>query len=113
DDNGKWPAVTTATKAFFGDQSTAGLSASLSFFPLHENNSDQGNLMCKSSDYTPPKVPMTALPSGTFAPIIDGTTRLSDTPTLPALQGALAYAKQVEAGGTKAAVVLVTDGEPN
>lgn len=35
------------------------------------------------------------------------------TPTLPALTGALAYAKSVEASGKNAAVVLVTDGEPN
>ena len=109
-DNDKWGASTTALKAFFGDQSTSGLSASLQFFPQYQGK----NLVCEGAGYKAPLVPMKALPDGTtFAQAIDAQDLVDNTPTLPALKGAIQYARDIQAGGQKAAVVLVTDGEPN
>lgn len=109
-DNNKWGASTAAMKSFFGDQSTSGLSASLQFFPQYQGK----NLVCDASGYKAPEVPMKALPDpSTFAQAIDSQDLLDNTPTLPALSGAIQYARDIQAGGQKAAVVLVTDGEPN
>lgn len=106
----KWTGATTAAKAFFSDATTAGLDASLQFFPLYQNK----DLVCDTQVYKAPNVAMRTLPNASdFAQAIDNIGLDETTPTLPALQGAIAYAKEVQAGGKKAAVVLVTDGEPN
>ena len=59
---------------------------------------------------------MTSLPNGAFGTAIGNTSPGGTTPTLPAIEGAIAYAQQVKAGLTdngKVAIVLVTDGDPN
>ncbi len=130
----KWDASSAALKAFFADAGTKGLEASLQFFPLYPSNNktckedkDCGNgdtfscvnklcaeMTCADADYKAPAVTMRPLPNATeFAPVIDNVGLDDNTPTLPALRGALAYAKDVQASGKKAAVILVTDGEPN
>ena len=59
---------------------------------------------------------MRALPdSSTFAAAMKANSPGGNTPTLPALTGAIQYAQSVENANPldKVAVVLVTDGEPN
>jgi Mg-chelatase subunit ChlD len=109
-DDNKWVASTSAMKAFFADPATQGLSASLQFFPQWDGK----DLACNESAYKTPAVAMRPLPDGAqFASVIDGEKADGDTPTLPALTGAIAYAHDLAAAGQKGAIVLVTDGEPN
>ncbi len=70
---------------------------------------------CYVSDYTFPAVPIGELPAGA-RPIIDALVAVhpdGGTPTHPALQGALAYARDWTARtGRRVAIALATDGEP-
>jgi hypothetical protein len=103
----KWNACVSGIGAFFDDPTSSGIFASLQFFMLADE--------CNVDGYAMPQVPMTALPSPVFDQTFAATTASGETPTVPALEGALAYAKQTEAAhpGAKVAVVFVTDGEPN
>jgi hypothetical protein len=104
----RWTALVPALEAFFADPKSAGISASLQFFAQPSE--------CVVSDYATPFVPMTALPNASaFAQAIGATSPNGDTPTLPALQGALQYAatQLAQNPGSRVAVVLVTDGEPH
>jgi hypothetical protein len=103
----KWTALAPTLTAFFADPKSSGLSASLQFFAQPDE--------CNVARYSTPLVPMTALPSNVFAAAIAATEPDGDTPTQPALQGALEYATQQQKTnlGSKVAVVLVTDGEPH
>ena len=107
-DNSKWDACKAATKAFFESPSSAGVHASLMFFPSASN-------ICTSANYETPAVAMTALPATTLGAALD--TRAPDgyTPTHAALKGAISYAKNLQATSAKdgtVAVVMVTDGIP-
>jgi von Willebrand factor type A domain len=105
----KWTAVAPALEGFFADPKSAGLSASLQFFAASDDECDAGA-------YAAPLVSMSRLPNGSaFASAIGATAPNGDTPTLPALTGALQYASQERAAhpGGHVAVVLVTDGEPH
>lgn len=110
-EDGKWNACKAATKAFFSSPDSNGIKASLTFFPT-------GNDICTTTQYETPSVPVTALPSAAFGAALDAQSPNGSTPTRPALEGAIAYAKTVEAGkgGTridgKVAIVFVTDGIP-
>jgi hypothetical protein len=104
----KWDACVAGLEAFFGDPSSTGIFASLQFFMQPDE--------CDVDGYAAPLVPMTALPnSAVFDQAFAGTTASGETPTVPALQGALLFAAQTEQKnpGAKVAVVFVTDGEPN
>ena len=106
----KWIPVGTGLKEFFADGYSKTLRASLQFFPL---NDDTVETTC-AYPYSQPTVALTSASDAAFTQAIDGTRPGGGTPTLPALQGAIAYAKQVAADrpGDKTAVVLVSDGEP-
>jgi len=107
-DNGKWSACKAATKAFFSSPESAGIKASLTFFPANNNT-------CSSGTYTNPAVSMAALPNAAFGAALDGRSPDGGTPTAAALGGAIDYAKTVAAGegkDGKVAIVLVTDGVP-
>ncbi len=104
----KWTSCQSGLTSFFADPQSAGLSASLQFFPL----SDQ----CNVSMYAAPAVAMRALPdSKSFAAAMSANGPGGETPTLPALTGAIEYAQSVQKANPadKVAVVLVTDGDPN
>lgn len=106
----KWTPVTAALKSFFTDPSSAGISASLQFFPQGADLTS----VC-SYAYGTPLVALT--PTSSPMPLvsaIDATQPAGGTPTLPALQGAVAYAEQVAAAHPldKTVVVLATDGDP-
>jgi len=107
-DDSKWTSCETGLTSFFGDNASAGLSASLQFFPLSNE--------CNVAGYAAPAVSMRALPDSTsFAAAMNANEPGGNTPTLPALKGAIQYAQSVQNANTggKVAVVLVTDGEPN
>jgi uncharacterized protein YegL len=111
--NNKWDACVAGLDTFFGDAQSKGLYASMQVFPY-----DNGE--CSSATYQTPLVAATALPDTTSAfknaLAQNGPDPNYGTPTLPALQGALGYAKQLQSGfthGERVAVVLVTDGDPN
>jgi hypothetical protein len=103
----KWTALVPGLEAFFADPKSKGISASLQFFMQTDE--------CNVAAYATPLVGITPLPSNVFAQAIDAITPTGETPTQPALQGALQYAAQEvsQNPGARVAVVLVTDGEPN
>ncbi len=108
----KWDPVIAALKAFFVDPSAAGVSASLSFFPLGDPDDKQ---YCAVSTYQTPSVALATLPNPGLASALDKATPTGEgTPGAPALQGALAHAVTIaESKKQPVAVVFVTDGDPN
>ncbi|HSQ64520.1 MAG TPA: vWA domain-containing protein [Polyangiaceae bacterium] len=107
-DSSKWTSCQSGLTSFFGDPNSAGLSASLQFFP-------QAN-ECSASTYAAPSVSLRALPDNTtFANAMNNNAPGGGTPTVPALTGAIQYAQSIQTAspGDKVAVVLVTDGQPN
>ena len=108
-ENAKWPSCQQGLSAFFGDPSSVGLSASIQFFPQNSNQ-------CSSSIYQTPTVAMHTLPDAAdFNNAMKANSPGGETPTLPAMTGAIAYAQQIQKQQSigKVAVVLVTDGQPN
>jgi len=103
----RWIPVGAAMKAFFTDNASAGMNASLTFFASATNS-------CNVADYDSPEVPLMALPNATFASTITAHAPKGDTPTRAAVKGAITQAQAVLAGhaGEKTVIVLVTDGEP-
>lgn len=110
----KWRPVVAATRAFFEDTASAGISASLSFFPADDDK-------CDDATYETPDVTMTDLPSPTFGeaiaeidPDTTGEWR-GGTPTLAVVQGTSVYLRELVQQEPDAAhaLVLVTDGYPN
>ncbi len=110
DPEAKWIPVSTGMKEFFTDAYSKTLRASLQFFPM---NDDTIETAC-AYPYATPTVALTSASDAAFTQAIDGNKPSGGTPTLPALTGAIAYAKEVASAraGDKTAVVLVTDGEP-
>jgi hypothetical protein len=112
----KWQPVVTATKAFFADPESAGISASLRFFPIDADEDER----CSEASYSEPNVPFTPLPSDDFARAIDAETPktqadwISGTPTLAALGATLGFARAAATTepNFRYAVVLVSDGYP-
>lgn len=106
----KWAPVTSGMKSFFRDAASAGYAASLQFFPAAGNLSQT----C-AAPYDAPLVPLTPLSgSAPLVAALDAAKPQGGTPTLPALRGAIDFAKRTRAAhpDEKSAVVLVTDGEP-
>lgn len=103
----RWIPVGEAMKAFFGDPSSAGLNASLKFFPDLNNS-------CTGSDYETPDVARTALPSSNLVTTVADAKPKGDTPTRAAVAGAIVQAKAIRDAhpDEKTVIVLVTDGEP-
>lgn len=105
----KWDPVVAATKGFFTDPASAGLSAALTFFPDSSNK-------CEDSSYTTPDVPWTGLPSTAFGDALDVIGSQSwrgGTPTLNVVRGTLSGVKtQMQAKPGRYVLVLVTDGYP-
>jgi hypothetical protein len=105
----KWDPVVAATKGFFTDPSSQGISASMVFFPT-----DSDATKCVASTYATPNVPMTALPAAVFGTAIDAEYPDGNgTPTVAVIQGALTYlrAQQAAVPG-KYSLVMATDGYP-
>lgn len=114
----KWMPVVEATTAFFEDEDSNNVYASLTFFPAQSQK-------CEDASYSEPLVPMTALPSTDFGGALDdyeaevgaslaGGNWRGDTPTLAVVNGTLEYLRAQKAanGDAQVALVLVTDGVP-
>lgn len=105
----KWNPVAAATKAFFADPASTGLSASITFFPAESDK-------CIDATYQTPSVPMTALPStapGAAIDLVGGQDWIGGTPTLNVVNGVISFIQQralTEPG--RYVIVLVTDGYP-
>lgn len=108
----RWDAVKQALTDFVSLDGESVVSVGMQFFPL------DGSKTCSFEAYAQPEVPIALLP-GNSAAIVQklgaNTPTTGETPTLPALQGAVAHAKQWSADHPEhtVAVVLATDGEPN
>lgn len=125
----KWDPVVAATKAFFADSASVGVSATLTFFPNESagggfggfGGGGAGGNLCTAAGYSTPSVPLTALPSADFAAAIDAVTPPDDnswrsgTPTGPALEGTIAQIRAMQQQDPTAqyVIVLVTDGAPS
>jgi len=116
----KWDPVVSATRAFFAAPSSAGITASMTFFP-----SDNKLALCNASEYTAPDVPMTMLPSPLFSDAITKVTPgteltpgtkvewRSGTPTVAVMKGSATFVESYrKTHEGRYAVVLVTDGYP-
>jgi len=118
----KWDPVTSALKEFFADPESAGITASLSLFPLNKNTgtgaaSSDKPADCDSKVYGVPEVAPRMLPDDTtFSAAIAKLDPPNEfgTPTFPALTGTIAYAESLlkEDATRKVAIVMVTDGDP-
>ncbi|XYH95752.1 vWA domain-containing protein [Sorangium sp. So ce1128] len=111
----KWDPVVAATKQFFADPLSQGITASLTFFPSEGDNDTK----CRTETYATPDVPPTPLPSSAFADAIDAVTPApgadwrGGTPTVFVMRGTIGFVEQQrQATPGKYAIVLVTDGEP-
>lgn len=106
----RWIPVNAGMKQFFTDPYSKTLRASLQFFPL----SDDTIASACAHPYATPTVPLTLASDPAFATALDTTKPSGGTPTLPALEGGITYAKQIATSRPteKTVIVLVTDGEP-
>lgn len=108
----KWDSAKIGLAAFVNDPDSAGIGVALNFFPLENTPTT-----CNQFDYEPPKVDFAELPANAM-PITAAMAAASpsgfSTPVYPALGGAILAAKAYAQGhaGHAAAVLLVTDGEP-
>ena len=109
DDSGSfvpfWPATLDAITNFLNDPESAGIGVGVQFFGSN----------CDPAYYQTPRVPIAPLPDNEAAiraafPVLPS----EGTATLPAVQGALAHARQRAADHPDAsvAVMLITDGLP-
>lgn len=107
----KWTAVTDALKGFAAKKENAELGMGLQFFPL------PGASVCKYEAYATPEVPLAPLSTNAslIAEAIAKHKPAGETPTLPAVQGALDQAKTWLTAHPErsVAVILATDGDPN
>jgi hypothetical protein len=109
----RWTAMVNALNTFIRSQASAGLGAGLNLFPKATGNTT----LCGANDYLTPVVPIGLLPgvAPQIATALASQTLLRQTPTRPALEGSLTYARaEKTARATRdVAVVMVTDGEPS
>ena len=125
----RWNPVVSTLRAFFQDQKSTGIYASLSYLPADGDNTQ----MCKVAAYQTPSansskaVPITLLDDTgrqaflkrlcdpTVTPVASSCiTPAGGTPTRPALQGTIDYLTTVQQKypGSRTVIVFLTDGEP-
>ena len=108
----RWTPMKEALIAFLSDPVSTGLQASLKFLPA---NGDE-TAACTAANYLVPDVPLQPLTADNpaFVTALENTTPAGGTPTMPALQGTIEYARSVwdQHRDQVPVVVLVTDGEP-
>lgn len=111
----KWDPVVLATRTFFEDPASAGLRASLTFFPEGGDDDER----CAQEPYEAPDVEMTELPSEAFGEAIDAITPKAEddwrggTPTAFVVRGTHAFVESYREDNLgRFAIVLVTDGYP-
>jgi hypothetical protein len=110
----RWDLVREAVQAFVTDPAAANIGVGIQFFGQSGGRDDA--LDCDVSRYSTPAVaigPASRVGSDLVA-AVDAMEPGGLTPTMPALQGAIAYGKEWAMGhpGRATVVVLVTDGFP-
>lgn len=128
--SGKWTGSVGALKTFFGLGESAGLNVALEFFPLSDDRAAYGDGCgddsvgeCDAVPCSSPMVPgaeltSAAVPADTqeaaLGAALDALGPGGMTPSYPALDGALRWARagQTADDNSLYAVVMVTDGEP-
>ncbi|MEZ4222701.1 MAG: vWA domain-containing protein [Polyangiaceae bacterium] len=107
-----WSAITGAISDFVASPAAGGIGVGIQYFGL-----GTGAAACNVSQYATPDVPITSLPGAQTAlkASLGKHAPQSFTPTGPALEGALAYAKTWAAAHADhtTIVVLATDGYPS
>jgi hypothetical protein len=123
----RWNIIRAAVPAFLSAPENAGLWVGLDFFsePLRVDAGGGGqgnnNTSCNVVDYENLNVPVDVLPGGNNAQVNALTTAINtrvvqgNTPTTPALQGAISSAATWQSAHPEqnVFVVFVTDGQPN
>jgi hypothetical protein len=111
----RWSAITNALNAFVTAPASNGIGVGLQFFPLNGGNNN--NADCNRANYQIPAVPFALLPgaANAFGIALGNTMPNGNTPTTPAMQGALDFAasQKVANPGRDVALVLTSDGIPN
>jgi von Willebrand factor type A domain len=114
----KWDVITQSIDDFVNDPQSAGMEVGLGFFGVGSGSGSHNNdSSCTAADYASPVVPIAALPTNA-TPIANAISKESpsgNTPTEPALHGAINYAAQwaQQNPSHKVIVVFATDGLPN
>lgn len=107
-----WSAVTGAISDFVASPAASGIGVGIQYFGL-----GTGAAACNVAQYATPDVPITALPGAQAAmqASLSKHGPQSFTPTGPALEGALQYAKTWATAHPERTtiVVLATDGYPS
>jgi Mg-chelatase subunit ChlD len=109
DQQNKWTSVKQALSTFVNDTANKGIGIGIQYFPASNE--------CALGSYSTPSVPIAALPNNAQA-IITSLNQHSPgggTPTQPALEGAIQYARTWKTQNPTHTVIvlLATDGEPN
>ena len=103
----KWTNLSAALETFVSDPASSGLDLGIQFFPLRDT--------CVVSAYENLAVPLG--PQTTVAPLIkaaiQGKRMAGGTPTVPVLEGLVAYLQANTTAGFKPVIVLATDGVPD
>jgi hypothetical protein len=104
----RWTPMKQGMIDFFQNSGTIGIKAQLKFFPANGDKTQTCHADYKTGAMVSLEAPQTLIS------LLDSTTPSGGTPTLPAVLGGIARAKQlmIDDPGSKAVVVLVTDGEP-
>lgn len=110
----RWEALREAVETFVTDPAAAEIGGGIGFFSLSGGANDE--LDCNADDYAEPVVPIAPL-GEVGADLIEAIEEVTPgglTPTVPALEGAINYARawQGENPDRASVVVLVTDGFP-
>jgi hypothetical protein len=128
----RWDSARSGINAFVANPQSAGFALGIGYYPVGSacvTSADCGfgtctaghcsnDVSCDAADYAAPAVPMGMLP-GVAAAItssMSGQDAIgSSTPQVPAMEGALAYAKSYASANPSkdVAVVLIADGLPN
>jgi hypothetical protein len=107
----RWNPAKEAMTTFFQNPGGPEIYASLKFFPA----SGDYDATCSVAKYQRPDVQLTPLSApDPLISALERTTPSGGTPTLPALMGSIDYATKLmtDTPGSKAIIIMVTDGEP-
>jgi hypothetical protein len=108
----RWTSIRDALTTFAASSASSGLGAGIGFFPQMNG----GTLLCAAQDYATPAAPIAGLPgsSAALSAALGAQMPNGNTPTVPALSGALSYVTSYAQAhrGRTVAVVFATDGEP-
>jgi hypothetical protein len=115
-DTDRWTMLRDAVQQFVTDQRTVDgeIGIGIGFFSLSGSGDDGAD--CSVAGYAQPvvEVGLASEVGQDVVAAIEATTPMGFTPTVPALQGAIQYAKQQDRAtpGRVTVVLLVTDGFP-